>query len=290
MLKIINWLEKIEHLASELYLKASDLVLDDKDLYDFLQHTARDEAWHYHIMGSAANYVQKHSVFEALVTIDDEIKEKIESPFKRNLNDIENGKLDIEKLFECIIETEFSEWNDFFLYVINALKGEAHEFSYAAAEIQHHIDHIQHYIEKDSDRSNILEKIKVLPSIYSQKILIVEDDPGISTLLKALLQKVGDVHIAMNGKDGLKELNNHFFKLIVSDVDMPILDGISFFEQAIEKYPKIKNSFLFLTGDLTQDRIDFFEKNKIRYLQKPSSVRDIQKESTKIIYQLKNIH
>jgi len=34
--------------------------IDDRKLHDFLKHMAKDEAYHYQVVDSAANYFQQH--------------------------------------------------------------------------------------------------------------------------------------------------------------------------------------------------------------------------------------
>jgi hypothetical protein len=58
---IVKWLRKIEHQANEVYMRAADLYVDDPKLWKFLEHSSEDEAWHYHVMGSAADFLSSAS-------------------------------------------------------------------------------------------------------------------------------------------------------------------------------------------------------------------------------------
>jgi len=60
------------------------------------------------------------------------------------------------------------------------------------------------------------------------RILIVEDNPDLVLFLKGLLQKDYQVITAEHGKAGLKIAHNHTLDLILCDIMMPIMDGISF--------------------------------------------------------------
>jgi|WetSurMetagenome_2_1015567.scaffolds.fasta_scaffold171422_2 hypothetical protein len=57
MKDIINWLREIEHLANQVYLQAAAIYENDVKLKKFLDRTDEDEAWRYHVMGSAAEYM-----------------------------------------------------------------------------------------------------------------------------------------------------------------------------------------------------------------------------------------
>jgi two-component system chemotaxis sensor kinase CheA len=60
-----------------------------------------------------------------------------------------------------------------------------------------------------------------------QKILLVEDSIPIRTQMKRILESAGyDVTAAVDGEDGFNKLRAGSFKAVVSDVQMPNLDGL----------------------------------------------------------------
>jgi two-component system chemotaxis sensor kinase CheA len=60
-----------------------------------------------------------------------------------------------------------------------------------------------------------------------QKILLVEDSIPIRTQMKRILESAGyDVTAAVDGEDGFNKLRAGTFKAVVSDVQMPNLDGL----------------------------------------------------------------
>ena len=62
-----------------------------------------------------------------------------------------------------------------------------------------------------------------------QKILIVDDDPGILKSLTVWLEKQGFIiEGAENGKTAMTKLNNFKPDLIISDMRMPEMDGVEF--------------------------------------------------------------
>lgn len=60
------------------------------------------------------------------------------------------------------------------------------------------------------------------------KILIVEDSPTMRQLITFALRRLSDVDIteANDGVDGLKKISGGKFDLILTDINMPIMDGI----------------------------------------------------------------
>ena len=61
---------------------------------------------------------------------------------------------------------------------------------------------------------------------YKLRILVIEDNPDNSDLLKILLEKTGyDVHVAIDGKAGLEKAHQIQPDLILLDLALPEMDG-----------------------------------------------------------------
>ncbi len=60
------------------------------------------------------------------------------------------------------------------------------------------------------------------------RILAVDDNPNILDLLEIILCKDYDVATAANGFEGLQKLANWPPDLIITDIAMPVMDGIRF--------------------------------------------------------------
>ncbi len=60
------------------------------------------------------------------------------------------------------------------------------------------------------------------------KVLIVEDSPTMRQLIAFTLKRLRDLEIveANDGVDGLKKISGAKFDLILTDINMPIMDGI----------------------------------------------------------------
>ena len=66
----------------------------------------------------------------------------------------------------------------------------------------------------------------------AKTILIVDDSSSLRTVVSIALRGAGyDVVEASDGKDALSKCNGQKFNLIVSDVNMPNMDGITFVSQ-----------------------------------------------------------
>ena len=60
-----------------------------------------------------------------------------------------------------------------------------------------------------------------------KRIIVVDDEAGIRDLLSDALAEEGfKVTLAKDGQDSLKQMKNHRFDLLITDINMPKLDGV----------------------------------------------------------------
>jgi CheY-like chemotaxis protein len=188
-----------------------------------------------------------------------------------------------EKFIEKIVRAELSEWNDIFLYVVSILKEKANEFIYPAARIQAHVKNIVRFLEKTENRPEILKELKELPPVWTENILIVDDEAMITALLKSLLNREGNIDLAADGEEALEYIHKKFYKLIISDIDLPKMDGLSLYNQSVTKFPTLSHRFLFISGDLSPERKAFFDRYNLKYLAKPVKISVLREVASSII-------
>ncbi|MFM8178669.1 MAG: response regulator, partial [Candidatus Kapaibacterium sp.] len=111
-------------------------------------------------------------------------------------------------------------------------------------------------------------------------LLIVEDNKEFCTLLElALEERVRDgsltLHFTGNGREALELVNVHpNISLVLTDISMPEMDGLTFLEQINAKNPHIKSIVISAHSNL-----DFLRRamnaGASDYLVKPASFDDI---------------
>ena len=75
-----------------------------------------------------------------------------------------------------------------------------------------------------------------LPDASRRRILVVEDTQFFQKLITSHLEGAGyAVTVAENGQDGLAKLASGEFDLIVSDIEMPVMDGFEFAHRVREQ-------------------------------------------------------
>lgn len=80
-------------------------------------------------------------------------------------------------------------------------------------------------------------------------ILVVDDEAQYRLLLRDLLKQSGhDVFVAENGADALQKLSRIEIDFIISDIYMPVMDGVKF-HRAVREMPRYESlPFLFISG------------------------------------------
>lgn len=74
----------------------------------------------------------------------------------------------------------------------------------------------------------------------SKTIMIVDDSASIRMIVSMALKDAGyDVIEGVDGKDALSKLDGRKIHLIISDINMPIMDGITFVQE-VKKLPAYK--------------------------------------------------
>jgi len=284
MKEIIEWAIGIEQLAGNLYSEAASFFDEDKELAAFLGGLAEDEAWHFHLMGSAAEFLRTHpETAPAQIALDDDTHLKILKPFAEIRRQLEEGLTTKDSVLFCIATTEFSEWNDLFLYIVNSLKEKSREFQYVAARMQGHLKHIMDFLETRPEGSSLLEEIRHLPPVWREKILIVEDSPALMLMLERVFSRDFGTVTAENGREGMEKLKENYFDVVISDIDMPVMNGIEFFRRAVENDPLLARRFLFFSGLISEEHKKVIDAFGVASLQKPASIAEIKKKVAEIL-------
>src|ERR1044072_9886025 len=106
-----------------------------------------------------------------------------------------------------------------------------------------------------------------------QTILLVEDEPAVRSLMARGLAKKGyEVLQAENGAKALDVADAHKapIHIVVSDVEMPDMDGPALFENLRRWYPKLR--FLFISGKMKEAEANIFIDGRQGFLPKPFSM------------------
>ena len=102
-----------------------------------------------------------------------------------------------------------------------------------------------------------------------KKVLIVDDEFNSRTLLAQLFQEEGySTETAENGSVALKILENTTFDILITDIRMPVIDGIELFHRVKELCPHMP-VILFTAYGTTESAVTALKEGVFHYLEKP---------------------
>jgi CheY-like chemotaxis protein len=109
------------------------------------------------------------------------------------------------------------------------------------------------------------------------RILITEDEDSLRHFVARALQMDGhETEEAADGAEGLEKLKQGPYDLLLSDIRMPVMDGIELAHQASSTWPGLK--ILLMTGYAEQrERADDLMEKVVDVVSKPFALPDIRK-------------
>jgi len=107
------------------------------------------------------------------------------------------------------------------------------------------------------------------------KLLLVEDDERLSSVLKKGLEEKGLlVEVAYDGHMGLRLFENIDFDLLIVDLILPGINGLEFSKAIRKSSPKMPIIMLTALGT-TDDKLEGFDAGADDYLVKPFDIREL---------------
>ena len=104
----------------------------------------------------------------------------------------------------------------------------------------------------------------------SKKILVVDDEPDIHNVIKAILSKKDyDVQTASDGQEALQKLSTEKYDLIILDVLMPNVDGFTVMQRIRESGQTDLPVVMLTAMSSDRDMWKGYEKGATYYLTKP---------------------
>ena len=105
-------------------------------------------------------------------------------------------------------------------------------------------------------------------------LLVVEDNDDIREYIVSSFSNNYRIITATNGKEGLEQAQKHIPDIIISDIMMPVMDGIEFCKRVKEDVRTSHIPVILLTAkDSIQDKEEGYESGADSYLTKPFSAK-----------------
>ncbi|MFT8895946.1 MAG: response regulator [Acetobacter sp.] len=114
-----------------------------------------------------------------------------------------------------------------------------------------------------------------MPDAASIHVVIVDDQTSIRAILRNSLAQLGIINVSerKNGKDALEYLSQNSVNLIISDFNMPEMNGLELLK-AVRANPRMaKTAFIILTGEASKELVQEAVKAGVNnFLAKPYTV------------------
>lgn len=105
-------------------------------------------------------------------------------------------------------------------------------------------------------------------------ILIVDDHDFIRSLLNVYFEEDSLVIEAINGKEAMKILDSLKMDLVISDIEMPVMDGVELFREVNSR--DLKMPMIFITGGCDEEKERYLRSCSNVVLGKPFKMSDIR--------------
>lgn len=318
-LKLYVTSQNIVEYAEEVYISFKELALKKEIEFNFKANTKSCEVWFdkmqlekvlYNLLSNAFKFTSKKGKVEFLIT---EKEDKVE--IQINDKGVGLGKNQLEKIFNRYYQANNNQLNDkgyglglsiskeiieqhFGTISASSIKGQGTQFTIQLKKGNSHFDEnqIQNTEANEDYFSNHYTKEQAEPlSEPSQdqeensdrkSILVVEDNLEINRYISETLKDEFIILNAANGKEALELTTKHDVDVIISDIMMPVMDGLSLTKELKSNMRTSHIPVLLLTARATlTHKIEGFEIGADDYITKPFN-EDLLKSRVKSI--LKN--
>ena len=111
-----------------------------------------------------------------------------------------------------------------------------------------------------------------------RNILVVEDEPSITIVCQRVLSSERfEVDIASNGKVAQDMIQEKRYDYFLFDIKMPILDGKALYYWLKNKYPRLAERVIFMTGEsMGVETQSFLRETGVAFLIKPFTLGELQ--------------
>jgi two-component system NtrC family sensor kinase len=115
--------------------------------------------------------------------------------------------------------------------------------------------------------------------------LVVEDEAALGAAVAESLADAGFVvDRAGDGGEALLRVQGRVYDLIICDLKMPRVDGMTFYRALEREHPEVARRIVFVTGDVAGTEAEqFLEETGCRWLAKPFRLRDLLRTARDVV-------
>lgn len=118
-----------------------------------------------------------------------------------------------------------------------------------------------------------------------KRILVVDDEENTRLALTRLLAKEGyDVKTAANGSEALNQIRSQPVELIITDLNMPVMNGLSFLRELNREQPASNVIMITAYGEV-ESYLEALNLGAFEYLNKPVKLDELKKVMRKMFHE-----
>ena len=120
---------------------------------------------------------------------------------------------------------------------------------------------------------------KLPQDVLEKSILVVDDMVSMRAIIVALLRSMGfsNIEQAENGEKAIKKLTRKSYDIVLSDWDMPGIDGLTLLKTVRDELKLSKVVFLLITANDSQHKVESARAAGVNdYIVKPITFQQVQ--------------
>lgn len=118
-------------------------------------------------------------------------------------------------------------------------------------------------------------------------LMIIEDDQNISNAISVQFKSLGfNVEVASNGKQAFEKLEQFNPDIMLLDLNMPVMDGVSFYFKLINKKGKLSHPLVILSAEEYIEEW-LYEINADAFISKPFEINLLVDKVNELIKEYK---
>jgi two-component system cell cycle sensor histidine kinase/response regulator CckA len=120
--------------------------------------------------------------------------------------------------------------------------------------------------------------------LRERSLLLVEDEGEVAAFLRDLFVLDGwVVDVVTDGRQALEAMRERDYRVIVSDIVMPEVDGARLYREVARWRPELLPRFIFISGFADTDTADFLRQTRAPMISKPFRFDEIRQAVDEVL-------
>jgi CheY-like chemotaxis protein len=116
-------------------------------------------------------------------------------------------------------------------------------------------------------------------------VLVVDDEAEVRDVLREILTSAQHwVETAASGREALTHLERQHYDVVLTDIRMPDMDGLTLFEEIKRRWPERAGRVVFVTGDTLSEALrELTDSGRCAILEKPFAPADVRRVVAEVV-------